>query len=203
MAGRTTVIFDLGGVLIDWDPRNLYRKIFSGDEAAMEEFLGTVCTPDWNERQDAGRAFADAEAELIAAHPAKAELIRAWHARFDEMIAGAIDGTVAVMDELRRRGTKLYALSNWSAETFRSQPKRFPFLGWFDGIVVSGNEGVIKPDPRIFRLLLDRYKVPAHAAIFIDDNPNNAAAASALGIHGIHFRSPAALRRDLAALSLL
>lgn len=203
LAGRTTVIFDLGGVLIDWDPRHLYRKIFGGDETAMEEFLRTVCTPDWNERQDAGRKFADAEVELIAAHPAKSDLIRAWHARFDEMIAGAIDGTVAVMDELRRRGTKLYALSNWSAETFRSQPERFPFLGWFDGIVVSGNEGVIKPDPRIFHLLLDRYKVSAQAAIFIDDNPGNAAAASALGIHGIHFRSPAALRRDLAALNLL
>lgn len=203
MAERTTVIFDLGGVLIDWDPRNLYRKIFKADEAALEEFLGTICTPDWNERQDAGRTFADAEAELIAVHPAKADLIRAWHARFDEMILGAIDGTVAIMDELKRRGTPLYALSNWSAETFRTQPRRFPFLGWFDGIVVSGNEGVIKPDPRIFRLLLDRYNVSAQAAVFVDDSPKNAAAASALGIHGIHFRSPYALRQDLAALNLL
>ncbi len=203
MTRRWTVIFDLGGVLIDWDPRHLYRKLFGGDEAAMEEFLGTVCTPDWNERQDAGRSFADAEAELIAAYPGKAALIRAWNARFDEMIPGAIDGAVAVMQELKARGTPLYALSNWSAETFAGQPRRFPFLAHFDGIVVSGNEGVIKPDPRIFRLLMDRYKVPAEAAVFIDDNPRNAEAASALGIHGIHFRSHAALRRELAALGLL
>ena len=203
MTRRWTVIFDLGGVLIDWDPRHLYRKLFDGDEVAMEEFLGTVCTPDWNERQDAGRSFADAEAELIAAYPGKAALIRAWNARFDEMIPGAIDGAVAVMQELKARGTPLYALSNWSAETFAGQPRRFPFLAHFDGIVVSGNEGVIKPDPRIFRLLMDRYKVPAEAAVFIDDNPRNAEAASALGIHGIHFRSHAALRRELAALGLL
>ena len=203
MTRRWTVIFDLGGVLIDWDPRHLYRKLFGGDEAAMEEFLGTVCTPDWNERQDAGRSFADAEAELIAAYPGKAALIRAWNARFDEMIPGAIDGAVAVMQELKARGTPLYALSNWSAETFAGQSRRFPFLAHFDGIVVSGNEGVIKPDPRIFRLLMDRYKVPAEAAVFIDDNPRNAEAASALGIHGIHFRSHAALRQELAALGLL
>ena len=203
MTRRWTVIFDLGGVLIDWDPRHLYRKLFGGDEAAMEEFLGTVCTPDWNERQDAGRSFADAEAELITAYPGKAALIRAWNARFDEMIPGAIEGAVAVMQELKARGTPLYALSNWSAETFAGQPRRFPFLAHFDGIVVSGNEGVIKPDPRIFRLLMDRYKVPAEAAVFIDDNPRNAEAASALGIHGIHFRSHAALRRELAALGLL
>jgi 2-haloacid dehalogenase len=203
MAKRSVVVFDLGGVLIDWNPRYLYRKLFNGDVAAMEMFLTEICTPDWNERQDAGRRFAEAEAELIRRHPDKAKLIRAWHARFDEMIAGAIDGTVAVLEELKSRGAPLYALTNWSAETFAPQRGRFAFLGHFQGILVSGDEGVIKPDPRIFRLLLERYDLRAGDAVFIDDNPDNARAASDLGIHGIHFQSPGALREELGVLGLL
>ena len=203
MTKRSAVVFDLGGVLIDWDPRNLYRKLFAGNEAAMEHFLATVCTPDWNERQDAGRLFAEAEAELIVRHPDKAALIRAWGARFDEMIPGGLEESVSVLGELKRRGTPLYALSNWSTETFPPQRRRFPFLTWFDGIVISGEEGVIKPDPRIFELLLSRYALVPEQTVFIDDNPDNAAAAHALGIHGIHFRSAETLRRELAALGLL
>jgi 2-haloacid dehalogenase len=203
MTERSVVVFDLGGVLIDWDPRNLYRKLFAGDEAAMEHFLATVCTPDWNERQDAGRLFAEAEAELIARHPDKAALIRAWGARFDEMIPGALEESVAVLEELKNRGTPLYALSNWSTETFAPQQRRFPFLAWFDGIVISGEEGVIKPDPRIFELLLRRYALVPEQTVFIDDNPDNATAAHALGLHGIHFRSAVTLRRELATLGLL
>ena len=202
-ASRSVVVFDLGGVLIEWDPRNLYRKLFPGDEAGMERFLREVCTQDWNERQDEGRRFAEAEEELIRLHPDKGPLIRAWHARFDEMIPGAIQGTVAILDELNRRSTPLYALTNWSNETFAPQRERFDFLGWFQGILVSGDEGVIKPDPRIFRLLLDRFGIRAEDAVFIDDNPANARAASALGIHGIHFQSPEALRRELGAVGLL
>jgi 2-haloacid dehalogenase len=203
MTKRSVVVFDLGGVLIDWDPRNLYRKLFAGDEAAMEHFLATVCTPDWNERQDAGRLFAEAEAELIARHPDKAALIRAWGARFDEMIPGALEESVAVLEELKNRGTPLYALSNWSTETFAPQQRRFPFLAWFDGIVISGEEGVIKPDPRIFELLLRRYALVPEQTVFIDDNPDNATAAHALGLHGIHFCSAVTLRRELATLGLL
>lgn len=202
-AARSVVIFDLGGVLIDWNPRYLYRKLFDGDEAAMEAFLGSVCTPHWNERQDAGRRFAEAEAELIALHPEKEPLIRAWRLRFGETIRGAIDGTVEVLTELKSRGTPLYALTNWSGETFPTQLPRFAFLHWFRGIVVSGDEGMMKPDPRIFRLLLDRHGLRAGDCVFIDDNAKNAAAADALGIHGIHFRDPASLRRDLGALGLL
>ena len=200
---RSVVVFDLGGVLIDWNPRYLYRKLFGGDEAAMETFLSRVCSPSWNERQDAGRRFAEAEAEAIRTHPDMAPLIRAWHQRFDEMIDGAIEGTVAILAELRDRGTPLYALTNWSAETFPPQRGRFDFLHWFAGILVSGEEGMIKPDPRIFRLLLERYGLDAAEAVFIDDNPANAAAAAALGIHGIHFRDPPSLRRELGALGLL
>ena len=200
---RSVVVFDVGGVLLQWDPRHLYRKLFAGDDAAMEHFLGNVCTEEWNERQDAGRTFADAAAELLPAHADKAHLIHAFGRRFDEMIPGAIEETVDILRELKRAGVPLYAVTNWSAETFPSAQNRFDFLAEFDGIVVSGEEGVIKPDPRIFRILLDRYGIPAHAAVFIDDNPANAEAATNLGIHGIHFRSPQQLRRELVELGLL
>jgi len=200
---RRVVVFDLGGVLLDWNPRYLYRKLFAGDDAAMEEFLADVCTVEWNERQDAGRKFADAVAELMPRHADKTHLIEAFGNRFGEMIPGAIDGTVDILAELKRAGVPRYGLTNWSAETFPPQRRRFPFLSWFDGIVVSGDEGVIKPDPRIFRILLERYAIAPEEAVFIDDNPANAAAADALGIHGIHFRSPDLLRRELKALKLL
>jgi 2-haloacid dehalogenase len=200
---RRVVIFDLGGVLLDWDPRHLYRKLFPGDEAAMEAFLGEVCTVEWNERQDAGRSFAAAVAELMPKHRDKLHLIEAFGSRFGEMIPGALDGSVAILGELKARGVPIYALTNWSAETFPSQRERFAFLEWFDGIVVSGHEGMIKPDPRIFRILLDRYGIAAEEAVFIDDNPKNAQAAAALGIHGIHFRSSAQLREELSSLELL
>jgi len=202
-AGRSVVVFDLGGVLIDWNPRHLYRKLFAGDEAAMEHFLATICTQHWNERQDAGRSFAEAEAELIRVHPDKAELVRAWRRRFPEMIAGAIGGTVEIVERLHARGVPLYALSNWSRETFPSQRGRFAFFERFRGIVVSGEEGVIKPDRRIYEILFRRYALAPRDAVFVDDNPANARAADALGVHGIHFRSPGALADDLAALGLL
>ncbi len=200
---RSIAVFDLGGVLIRWNPRNLYRKLFAGDAAAMEDFLATICTEDWNERQDAGRSFAEAEGELIARHPEKAEMIRAFGARFDEMIPGALDDVVEILSALKARGTPLYAISNWSAETFVSQPKRFPFLNWFRDIVVSGREGVIKPDPRIFEILLARNGIAARDAVFIDDAPDNAAAATRLGFHGIPFIGAAALRAELARVGLL
>ena len=200
---RSVAIFDLGGVLLQWDPRHLYRKLFDGDDAAMESFLASVCTEAWNERQDAGRTFAEATRELLPRHADKLHLIEAFGERFDEMIPGAIDGTVEILRELKSRGVPLYAITNWSAETFPSQRKRFPFLAAFDGIVVSGEERVIKPDPRIFRILLERHGVAARDAVFIDDVAANAAAARDLGIHGIHFRTPEALRRDLAACGLL
>jgi 2-haloacid dehalogenase len=200
---RRVVVFDLGGVLLEWNPRHLYRKLFAGDDDAMEAFLGSVCTEAWNERQDAGRSFADGVAELLANHPQHAQLIAAFGARFDEMIPGAIDDCVAVLHELKGTGVPVYALTNWSSETFPSQKQRFPFLALFDGIVVSGDEGVIKPDPRIFRILLERYAIAADEAVFIDDVAANAAAAAALGLHGIHFRSPALLRAELARLGLL
>jgi 2-haloacid dehalogenase len=200
---RSVAIFDLGGVLIEWNPRHLYRKLFNGNEAAMEQFLATVCTTAWNERQDAGRSFAEGTRELLPQHADRLDLIEAFGKRFDEMILGAIDGSVALLAELRQRGVPVYAITNWSAETFPPQRERFPFLAWFEGIVVSGFEGVIKPDPRIFRILCERYRVAPESAVFIDDVARNAAAASATSIHGIHFRSPEQLRRELVAVGLL
>jgi 2-haloacid dehalogenase len=202
-AKRDIVIFDLGGVLIDWDPRHLYRKLFGGDDAAMEHFLATVCTHEWNRGQDAGRTFAEGAVLLKAEHPDKAELIDAYGARFDEMMAGPIEGSVAILAELRERGTPLYALTNFSAETYPPAYARFEFLRWFRGVIVSGQVKALKPNPEIYRALIDTHAIDPQRAIFIDDVPANAAAAAAHGIHGIHFTTPEALRADLVALGLL
>ncbi|MBI3706862.1 MAG: HAD family phosphatase [Proteobacteria bacterium] len=197
------IVFDLGGVLIDWNPRHHYRRLFDGDEPAMETFLSTVCTQAWNEKQDAGRSIAAAEAELIARHPDKADLIRAYYGGFDRMMRGAIEDSVAILEELHRRGTPLYALTNWSAETFPRARRRFDFLARFRGIVVSGELGVMKPDPRIFAHLLATHGLDAADCVFIDDSPRNVAAALDVGFRALHFKSPQALRADLAALGLL
>ena len=202
-APRSVAVFDLGGVLLQWDPRHLYRKLFDGDDARMEDFLASVCTEEWNECQDRGRSFADAVESLMPRHAAQRALIEAWGARFDEMVPGAIEGTVEVLAELRRRRVPIYAISNWSAETFPPMRRRFEFLSWFEDIVLSGSERVMKPDPRIFRVLFERQRIAAESAVFIDDVPRNAAAATALGVHGIHFQNPTQLRRELVAVGLL
>ena len=196
------VVFDLGGVLIDWDPRYLYRKLLD-DEAAVEEFLATVCTPAWNAEQDRGRPFAEGVAELVERHPVHAAAITAYHERWPEMLGGAAGGTVEVLAELRAAGVPVYALTNWSAETFGIARERFEFLEWFDGVLVSGEERMIKPDPAIFRLLLDRFGLDPGATFYIDDSPANVAAADRLGFDAVRFTSPAQLRRDLEARGLL
>jgi 2-haloacid dehalogenase len=200
-ASRSVVVFDLGGVLIDWDPRHLYRKLFS-DEPAMESFLATVCTHEWNRCQDAGRSFAEGSRLLKAEYPDKAELIEAYSARFDEMMAGPLAGSVEILAELRECGTPLYRLTNWSAETYPPALERFAFLRWFEGILVSGDVKVIKQDPRIFELLIERFAIDPHRAVYIDDGEANVAAARPFGIHPIHFTTPAALRNELVALGL-
>ena len=145
----TVAVFDLGGVLVDWNPRHLYRTLFAGDAAAMERFLAEVCTPAWNDEQDRGRPWAEACALLVRDHPDQRALIEAWPSRFDETIAGPISGTVDILAELRAGGVPLYALSNWSAETFPRARARFPFLDWFRGLVISGALGIAKPDHAI------------------------------------------------------
>jgi 2-haloacid dehalogenase len=197
-----TVVFDLGNVLIGWDPRNLYRKLFL-DEAAMETFLAEICTPDWNVQQDAGRPIREAEADLVARFPEHADLIRAYYGRFMEMLSGPIAGTVTLLEALHAKDTPLFALTNWSAETFAIARPNFPFLELFRHIVVSGELGIAKPDPAIFRHLLQVAGKPAQACFFIDDNAANVASARSLGFAAHHFSAPAALHRDLEKLGLL
>jgi 2-haloacid dehalogenase len=199
----TTVVFDLGNVLVDWDPRYLYRKLFDGDDAAMEQFLAEVCTPAWNEEQDRGRPFADACALLARNHPDKRALIEAWPSRYPETIAGPVAGTVEILEELRDRDVPLYALSNWSAETFPHARDRFPFLQWFRGIVLSGELRLAKPDPEIYRYLFATYGLRPTDTVFIDDSPRNVEAAAALGMHAVRFTDAAALRASLVRLGLL
>ena len=202
VAGARVVVFDLGGVLIDWNPRHLYRQLFD-DEAAMERFLAEVCHTAWNEEQDRGRTFAEAIEEAAGRFPEERALIEAYHQRWGEMLAGPIEGSVAVLAELKEAGHELHALTNWSVETFPIARERYAFLDWFGSILVSGEERLIKPDPRIFELLLERIGRTAEACVYIDDNPKNAAAAAALGFDAVHFRSPAQLRADLTRLGVM
>jgi 2-haloacid dehalogenase len=201
-APPTAVVFDLGGVLIDWDPRYLYRKLFD-DEAAMERFLADVVSPDWNGQQDSGRTWAEAVEVLSREHPEQRDLIAAYWHRWQETLGDAIAPTVAILAELRDAGIRLYALSNWSAETFPVARPRYPFLDWFDGIVISGEEKVAKPDPAIFRHLLDRYELDPATTVFIDDSEANVRAASAQGMIGLRFEEAATLREELVRFGLL
>lgn len=197
------VVFDLGGVLIDWNPRHLYRKLFNGDEAAMEWFLANVCHGEWNLRQDAGRTWDDAVAEAEARHPEHARMIRAYRDRWPETMAGAIDGTVTILNALHAAGMPLYALTNWSAETFPHGRARFEFLDrCFRHIVVSGEIRLIKPDPAIFRHLETTCGITPADTVFIDDAPANVAAATQLGYRAIRFETPDQLRCDLTAQGL-
>lgn len=198
-----TVVFDLGNVLVGWDPRHLYRRHFGEDVVAMEAFLATVCTPAFNDQIDAGRPFADAVDELVGRFPDHEALIRRYHTDWEQMLAGPIDGSVEILAALRRRGVPRYALSNWSAETFPIARDRYDFFEWFDGILLSADVGVTKPDPAIFEHLGRRFGLaPAHT-VFVDDNPVNVDAARALGFDGIVFTDPPALRAHLAERGLL
>ena len=198
----SVAVWDIGGVLIDWNPRYLYSKLFGGDEAAMERFLATVCTQPWNEKQDAGRTFAEGCALLKKDYPQHSELIDAWFARYEEMLGGAIEGSVAILSQLRASHVRLYALSNWSAETFPFARKRFEFLKWFHGLLLSGETGLMKPDPQFFQMLFDRYAIDPTDAIYIDDHLSNVEAARRLGMRAIHFTDPDSLRRQLDRFEL-
>jgi len=195
-------VFDLGGVLIDWDPRHLYRQLFD-DTEQMERFLAAVTTAEWNRKLDAGRSWTEAVDELVAAHPEHRSLIEAYHVRWPEMLGDAIEGTVDVLREVRATGLPIYALSNWSAETYPVTRGRYPFLEWFDGVLISGDVGVAKPDPRIFGALIERFGVVPERSVFIDDVAANVQVAEALGFRTIRFRGADDLRRSLATLGVL
>jgi 2-haloacid dehalogenase len=200
---HTGVVFDLGGVLIDWNPRHLYGKLFPGDQPGMERFLTEICSPAWNLEQDRGRSWAEATALLCARHPQHKDLIEAYRGRWHEMLGGPIEGTVDILRDLKGAGVPLFGLTNWSHETFPEALKLYDFLGWFQAIIVSGQERMVKPDPRIYRLLNERHGLDLISLVYIDDNPANAEAATRLGMHGIHFTDPATLRTELVGLKLL
>jgi len=198
-----TVIFDLGGVLIDWNPRYVYRTIFKTEEE-IDWFFENVATHDWNENQDAGYPIAKATEELVAQHPEWEKEIKAYYGRWEEMLGGPIHETVKIFKQLKQiPGLRTYALTNWSAETFHIALQRYDFLHWFDGRLVSGEEKTRKPFPEFYQRLLDRYSVNPSEAIFIDDNLRNVKGGEAVGIKGIHFTSSGQLRNELKALNLL
>ena len=197
-----TVVFDLGGVLIDWDPRHLYRQLFD-DHEEMERFLQTVCTLEWHARHDAGRPMAEGVAELVERHPGLEPTIRAYVERWDEMFAGEMGETVEVLEELQARGVPLFAITNWPTETFPAARERFSSLARFAGIVVSGAEGVAKPDPRLFRVLVDRHGVDPEATLFVDDTQRHLDAAAAMGFAVQRFTDAEALRHRLVRERLL
>ena len=198
-----TIIFDLGGVLIDWNPDYVYKTIFN-DETKMREFYNEICTSEWNEEQDAGRGLKEATEELVARYPHEEKNIRAYYDRWEEMLKGEIEGTVKVLEKIKdREDLKLYALTNWSHETFPVALKRFEFLQWFHGRLVSGEEKMRKPFVEIYELLLKRYHINPNTAIYIDDNERNLKPAHALGLHTIHFKSPHQLEEEFINLGIL
>ena len=196
------VVFDLGAVLIGWDPRHLYRRVFD-DPAKMEWFLTHVCPPEWNLEQDRGRSFDEGVAEATARHPDHAAEIAMFRDRWFEMVPGAILGTVDILETLHKKGTPLFAITNWNGDTFRRTRSEFPFLDLFRDIVVSGDERLIKPDAAIYELFLRRNGLKAEDCVFIDDSLKNAKGAEAVGMKAIHFATPEALRADLKAMGLL
>lgn len=199
----TTIIFDLGAVLIDWNPRYMYRTLFD-DEAQMERFLAEITTPDWNEEQDAGRPLDEGTQMLVQQFPEHEHHIRAFYSRWDEMLGEAFHDTVEIFKQLKESGKyKIYALTNWSAETFPVAFERFEFLRWFDGIVVSGAEKMRKPTPEFYHILLDRYSVKPREALFVDDNYRNILAAEKIGINCIHFISAVQLKEELSNRTIL
>ena len=198
----STIIFDLGGVLIDWNPRYLYRKFFKTEEE-VTWFLDNICTSEWNDEQDAGRSFEEATESLVKQHPQWETQIRAWYGRWQETIQGSIEDTVPILVELKEKKYPLYALTNWSAETFPWALENFEFLHWFDGIVVSGQEKSRKPFADFYQILFDRYKVDPKTTLFIDDNLKNIVGANAVGLQTIHFQSPEQLKKDLISLGVL
>ncbi|MEM7646291.1 MAG: HAD family phosphatase [Pseudomonadota bacterium] len=197
------IVFDLGGVLIDWNPRHLYRKIFS-DTQEMEFFLREICHSEWNEQQDAGRSFAEGCQQLSDKFPQYENEIMAYGSRWTEMLNGEISGTVEILQSLHHQNQyRLIALSNWSKETFPIAKKQFPFLDLFEGLIISGEIGYKKPDPKIYEHLFRNYGLRPEQCLFIDDMKRNTDAARKTGMHVIHFQSPTQLSEDLISYNLI
>ncbi len=203
MAEINTIIYDLGGVLVDWNPDYLYRKVFKSD-AEMQWFYKNVCTPEWNLEQDAGRSIKDATEFLVNKFPEYQEYVRMYYGRWTEMLNGPIQESVDIFQNLKDSGKyKFYALTNWSAETFPLAVEMYEFLNWFDGRVVSGEEKTRKPFPQIYKTLINRFSIDPRKALYTDDNSRNLIPAKDLGMETVHFQSPAQFRKSLKDLELL
>jgi 2-haloacid dehalogenase len=204
MSQITTIIFDLGGVLVDWNPNYVFHDTYFENTEKRKHFFEKICTSDWNEEQDAGRSYVEATQELVAKFPEWEQQIRDYYGRWSEMLKAPIPATVEIFRKLKDGGKfKLYALTNWHAGLFDIALTRYGFLHWFDGRVVSGEEKTRKPFPEFYQRLLTRYHVKPEEAIFIDDNLRNVKAAEELGIRSIHFTSAVELEKELERLNLL
>ncbi len=200
----STIIFDLGGVLLDWNPMYVYDENYFSSNEQRDYFFSRICTSEWNEEQDAGRSIVEGTELLVKQFPDWEQPIRDYYGRWTEMLQGPIQETVEIFRELKASGKyKCYALTNWQADLFNIALVRYNFLHWFDGRVVSGVEKTRKPFPEFYQLLLNRYAIPAGKSIFIDDNLRNVAGAEAVGIKSIHFQSPEQLKSELTGLSIL
>ncbi len=195
------IIFDLGGVLLDWNPRHVYSRYFDKPEE-MEAFLSEIDFMKWNAQQDKGRPFVEGVAELSARYPHRAELIRAYHEHWEDSVGGPIIGTVEIARKLKQQGWHLYALTNWSAETFPIARGKYDFSGLFDAMIVSGEVQLIKPDPAIFQLAIQKTGVATPQCLLIDDNAENIAVAQRLGMQTVLFRSAEALERELRQMGI-
>jgi len=196
-------IFDLGGVLIDWNPLNLYTPMFEGRDAERDYFMSVVCPQEWNAQQDAGRPFPEAIEVRMQEFPEYAPYIEAYFSRWEEMITGEITGTVKILAALKDMGYPLYALSNWGSETYDMVHEQFEFLSWFQDRVISGKVKMVKPDPEIFEYLLKRIQREAQDCLFIDDTEENIVVAKRLGFETIHFVSPEQLENELCQRGLI
>ncbi|MGV8947524.1 MAG: HAD family hydrolase [Lutibacter sp.] len=198
-----TIIFDLGGVLVDWKPEYLYRKLFNGDEEKVQWFLTNVCTSEWNAEQDAGRTIEEAENIKIAEFPQHEDLIRLYYKNWHLMFSGPIKENVELFKSLKSTGNyKIYALTNWGAEKWDKALELFPFFYDFDGVVVSGQEKTRKPYPKIYHIIINKYGINPEKTIFIDDNLENVIAAKSLKLKGIHYKFTQQLKDELLSLHL-
>jgi 2-haloacid dehalogenase len=203
MSKINTIIFDLGGVLIDWNPEYVFLNAFNGDRGKMQWFLDTICTMHWNENQDAGYPLKQATEDLVSKFPEYKKYIKMYYGKWEQMLGGEITGTVKILDALiKSKEYKVVALTNWSNETFPIAQKHFKFLNWFEGIVISGVEKTRKPFKEIYKITLDRFNINPEKAIFIDDNIRNIEAANALKINGIHFKNPEQLKNELKTYNI-
>lgn len=201
MSKIKNIVFDFGGVLIDWNPQYLYKKVFDS-EKDMNYFLENICTPQWNMQQDAGRSLANGTKILQEKHPDYKELIGLYYGRWEEMLGGIIEKNVHVLHLLKEK-YPIYGLTNWSAELITIAYDRYDFFNYLEGIVVSGDEKLIKPDPKLYHVLLNRYNLKANESLFIDDNINNIETARKMGFHTIHINEGVDLKKEVKEMGVL